>query len=159
MKNLLVLAILLVPMLSFGQLKKKDKKAVEQYADQMCGCVNDLMATLNPQAVEFIMLIGTEGDEAGEAAIIEYVGSASEEDVKVLLESFNVMGSDEFQGKIEKCDLKTDMSDEVSGSIDAAMGDGYDYFYKYLGKDDGCSLFKILLDAGTDVEEAESAEE
>jgi len=117
MKNLLLLAILLVPMLSFGQLKKKDKKAVEQYADHMCGCVNEVLNTLDPKTIEFIVIIGKEGDAAGEAAIKEYMATATEGEVNSVIESFNKMSSNEFQKSIEECDTRPNLNDEIAGSI------------------------------------------
>jgi len=153
MKKILILTILLVPALSFGQLKKKDKKAVDKYAEQMCGCVNEVINGLNPKAVEFIVLMSTEGEAAAEEAIIAYITSATEEETAALLASFDEMGTEEFQNNIEDCDFKGGLSSEVGASIDSGSGDGYDYFFTYLEKEDSCKLMKYLLELGMAAEE------
>ena len=148
MKKILILTILLVPALSFGQIKKKEQKAIAKYTDQMCGCVNDLINTLNPKAVEFIVLMSTEGEQAAEDAIVEYITNATEEESAALLASFDKMSTEEFQNNIEDCVFKEGLSPETGASIDNGSGEGYDYFYEYLGKEDSCKLMKYLLELG-----------
>ena len=157
MKKLLVLTILLVPALTFGQLKKKEKKSVNKYAVEMCGCINDVINTLDPKAIEFIKLMSTEGDAAAEEAIMEYITTATEEESTALISSFDEMSTEEFQNKIEDCDSKTGLSSEIGASIDAGSGDGYDYFIEYLGEEESCKLMKFLLELGMEAAE-ETAE-
>jgi hypothetical protein len=152
MKNLLLLVVFLVPMLSFGQLKRKDKKAIEIYAHEMCGCMNELFNTLDPKTLEFIVIMAEQGEKAGEDAIQEFLSNATEAEVATLVESFNRLSTPEFQAEIEECDSKNGLSDELAGSIDSSIGDGYNYFYNYLNKDDSCALLKFFLDAATEDE-------
>ncbi len=153
MKKILILTILMVPALSFGQLKKKERKTVDKYANEMCGCINEVINTLNPKAVEFIVLMSTEGEAAAEEAIIEYITNATEEESAALLASFDEMGAEEFQNNIEDCDFKGGLSSEIGESIDNTSGDGYDYFMQYISKEDSCKLMKYLLELGMEIEE------
>ena len=157
MKKIVLLTILMVPFFAFAQLSKKDKKAINKYADNMCSCMNEVMQALGPKANEFIMVMATEGEEAFEEQFLEFYKSASEEEAAAVIASFDRMSSEEFQNKTEACDDKGKLAPGLSAEIDTNIGDAYDYFNQYISEEEACTLLNYLLILGrsSEIEEAE----
>ncbi|MFK5981552.1 MAG: hypothetical protein QM499_01460 [Flavobacteriaceae bacterium] len=155
MKINLILIFVFLPLISFAQLTTEEKSTIDNYAANICKCINGVFETLGPKTYEMMIIMANEGEEVAIKQIEEYIIAASEEDANKLLESFNSMGSIEFQNKIEKCDNKEGMSSEMLFSIDNEKGEYSDYFYNYLANTIECNLSNYLMLLGTQVEENE----
>jgi len=150
MKKYLFLLFIIVPFLSFGQLQKNDKIAIENYAEELCPCVDNLINSLGSKTVEFIRIMTLEGMDALEKALAEYYEAVSEEEFNKQVAAFDEMNSKEFQEKIKACDNKSGMSEEVIKSIDDNTGESSDYFLGYLKYHVNCEVTNLLLKVARD---------
>ena len=112
-----ILTLLLIPFLSFGQLKKKDKKSIDKSAVAMCECVNDLMGELHPKTIEVVLLMAEKGEEDAMKDVEAMLTEMTPEEMQEFLASFTTMESEEFLTRIEEfskisfasvCDLFSD---------------------------------------------------
>ena len=148
MKKYFFLLIFLVPAISFGQLQKNDKITIENYANEMCVCVDELINTLGTKTIEFIKIMTYEGMEALEKSLAEYYKTVTEEEFNKQISFFDEMSSEAFQDKIEACDNKKGLSEEAIKSIDEYNGESSDYFLGYLKYNVSCEMMDMLLQLG-----------
>jgi len=153
MKKYLKIIFIFLPFLSFAQLTSEEKSIIENYANNICPCINNTINTLDPKVVEFVNLMADEGEEKTMIQIQEYISTHSEEESKKLIAGFDKMSSPEFGEKIEKCDNKENLTSEMSNSIDNVEGIYADYFYKLLKTNSVCKLTNYLMELGNTEEE------
>ena len=158
MKKYFFLLILFLPVLSFGQLQKNEKIAIENYSEELCTCVDELMNTLGSKTIDFIRVMTLEGMEALEKSLAEYYQTVTEEEFNKQIAFFDVMNSKAFQDKIETCDNKSGMSKEVVKSIDDNNGESSEYFLGYLKYHVNCEVTDLLLKVARDSTDGGSEE-
>lgn len=148
MKRSIILAMLLVPMISFGQLKGKEKKSIKKYTESVCSCVTELFNELPKECAEITFTMVEEGEEAAMQKLQQQMAGMSEEELTVILQGFEKMSSPEFGAKIEACDDKSVLNVELADGIDNASGSAYDYFISQLESIEGCKLMNALYTLG-----------
>jgi len=148
MKKHLIILLVFLPFLSFAQLTSEEKSLIGNHANNICSCINKAINTLDPKVVEFVNLMADEGEEKAMIQIEKYISTHSEEESKVLLAGFDEMSLPEFGKKIEKCDIKENLTSEMSSSIDNVEGKYADYFYNLLKTNFACKLTNYLMELG-----------
>ena len=149
----LIFFFLVIPFLSFGQISKKDKKSIDKYALEMCGCVNDLMAELHPKTIEVVMLMAEKGQEDAMKDVEAMLTEMTPEEMQEFLASFTTMEDPEFLARIEECDGSDSLDEELKDQIDSAEGDAHAYLMEYLGEEETCEVMKALYDLGNAAQE------
>lgn len=155
MKKYLIIIFTFLPILSFAQLTNEEKSTIDNYAVNICDCINEVIETLGVKTNEILTVFANEGEDIALKQIEEYLTTASEEDTKKLLASFDQMSKPEFGNKIEQCDNKDGMPSEIIFSIDNEKGKYSDYFYNYLTNTLECKITNYLMVLGNQVEENE----
>lgn len=148
MKSKLLL-LLLIPFLSFGQVSEEDKKAIDVYALDVCGCVSDLIQELHPKTVEAIFYMVENGQEKLPAYLEKVLLDMSDEDKQAFMGSFQKMQDPEFGAKIEKCDNTATLGKTLKKEIDDTKTESHKYLMSFLSKEDSCKLLKVFYDIGT----------
>jgi hypothetical protein len=147
------LTLLLIPFLSFGQLKKKDKKSIDKYAVAMCECVNDLMGELHPKTIEVVLLMAEKGEEDAMKDVEAMLTEMTPEEMQEFLASFTTMESEEFLTRIEECDGSDSLDEKLKEQIDSAEGDAHAYLMETLAREEFCKVMKSLYDLGNQAQE------
>lgn len=150
MKKSFLIILLLIPFVSFSQLPKKERKAIDNYADSTCQCLNELINTLDGKMVEYLNVFSEEGEVTAQAFLANYLENASEEDTNSLLESANLMQTESFGLKIEACDDGSNLSSKTSEEIENEKGSSYDYYLKVLSTNSNCKLTKMFIEMGNE---------
>lgn len=152
MKTTLI-ALLLLPLLSYGQVSRKDKKNIESYANTVCECISNLMDSLHPKTIEVVLLMGEKGQEEAMVDIQKMTLEMNEEELQEFLVSFETMGSDAFTEKIDNCEKSGVLSSELKEEIDNENSAGNSYFMELLETEEGCNVMNALYVIGKAVEE------
>jgi len=152
MKKVLLI-ILLLPLFSFAQLSTQEKITIENYGFEFCNCINKVINTLDPKAVEFIYIMAEKSQDEAIKKIEEYINSVSEEKSKKLYSSFDEMNSQEFQEKIGKCAVREGMSDELANAINNGKGPSNDYLIDYLKSNNNCLMTNYLMTLGSSTDD------
>lgn len=150
----LIAAFLLIPVLSFGQLSKKEKKSIGKYADNMCECVNDLMGQLEPKVLDVIVLMAEKGEDKAMEEVTEMMNKMTPTELERFLDSFKMLEDPTFIESIDNCEDMSSLDERLKAEMNAGEGDGYDYFMEYIGKEDACQLinnvYKLEAQVSTD---------
>ncbi len=142
------LTLLLIPFLSFGQISEKDKKSIDQYATNMCECVNELMAELHPKTIEVAMLIAEKGQEEAMADVEKMLTDMSPEEMQEFFASFTKMEDKAFLQRTDDCNGSDDLAPEIKSEIDDAEGEAHAYLMEYMESEEACEFMKALYDLG-----------
>ncbi len=146
MRKIILAVFVCIPLLSFGQLSQEEKGIINDYSDNLCDCINNVLeSNLDAKALSFVLLMAEEGEEVAKLAITEYVQSASKEKTQELVASFDRMSTEDFQKNIAACDEKNEMDDSLKESLDKGSGVPYDYFFMYLNSTSKCKLTGYLM--------------
>ncbi len=152
MKTTLI-ALLLLPFVSFGQLSEEAKNSIDDYAISVCGCVDELIDELHPEVAGVILLMDEKGQEEAMLEVQEMLTEMTSEEMEDFLMAFKSMDSDAFEQKVEDCDSSHDLSDRVEDQINNELGEAYDYFMETLEREEICQVMKALYNLGNSMEE------
>lgn len=149
MKKLFIVAIALIPSLSFGQLTNDDKKDIENFAVDMCECLNDMFDELDPVVIDFLEATANEGEEAANQVLMTAIAESTEEEQASLMASFQKMQDPEFLGRIEKCVVSGDISEELKAELDKENSEASKYAFEVFKNNKECRVAKLFYEVGT----------
>lgn len=148
MKKQLFISLLLIPIISFAQLPKKEKILIDEYANSLCECVNEVMNTLDVNMIKYLDVFAKNGEVAANNFLTAFMEKGTPEEVQALLDSSNLMQAEDFGLKIEACEDNSKLSSKAINEIEGLKGGAYDYFMNSLSNKSNCKLSKMLLDMG-----------
>jgi hypothetical protein len=148
MKNLFLI-LLVVPFLSFGQITEKKKKAIDNYANEICGCVNTVITDLHPKMFESFIYLAENGQEKFPAHIQNVLSEMTDEEKQAYMASFQKIQEPAFGAKIDNCDKSSGITEELKKETDDLTSDTHKYLMEYLGKETSCKILKVLYDMGS----------
>ncbi|WP_299114304.1 hypothetical protein [uncultured Winogradskyella sp.] len=148
MKNLLIV-LLVIPFLSFGQVSENEKNEIETYAQKMCDCFNNTLKDLHPKAIEAINILATDGQQKMEQYITKEMQEASDVDKQAIMGSFQKMQEPSFGAKIENCDTSSIQNKALKIRLDNPKTESHKYLMTYLSSEDSCKVLKVFYDMGT----------
>lgn len=142
------LSLLFIPVFSFAQLTKNEKVEVENYAIDLCNCINDLMAELHPKTGEIVLLFAEVGEAAALKEIDKMKLEMSSREVNELLASFVILESPDFLNALELCDKSELLNADLRTQINNAKGPAHDYLEYILSGDKQCKIANALYGIG-----------
>lgn len=152
MKKYFLFLFFIIPFFAFTQLNEQEKQLIDNYAVNLCDCVNDLINTLDPVMIDYIKVLAGKGEIEAQEFLTDYLSSANEEETNLLLTSANKMESEEFISKIENCDSENSLSEIMVLEINNEKGISYDYFLQSMSDFNICNLTKMFYYLGSKTE-------
>jgi hypothetical protein len=146
--KIFLLALFLVPALSFSQVSKSDKKSIDNYANTMCECVSDYITSLHPRTTEVLIIMAEKGEDVAISELEKMLEEMEPEEVEEFLGAFAAMESEEFQQNMNVCNQTELLNEGIEAQLDNELGAGYDYFMSLLNEDQ-CEVMKALYDIGS----------
>lgn len=148
MKNSLLTFLLIIPILSFGQLSINEKKEIDIYSTNLCSCVEEIISELGSTMKGYIDVLIEKGEVDAGQFITKTLENATEEKVNQFIADADKMQSPEFLARIENCENYEDLQEKSIAEINNEKGESYDYLIKLLSDKDFCRLTKMLYILG-----------